>query len=146
MSIQIITKKISKFLKTDQNQITFGDAREQMAKDLLANLTTVIERKADHPQPYFILVHAKLDPAYVGGNVIKERILILPEIPKTKLLGTLLFRVDNKHADATMVWNLPLDIPGPALETEQGEYKKIPGSVSVLESARNVPIFNRRLN
>ena len=146
MSIQIITKKLSKILKTS-NSITFGDVREQMASDLLKSLTQVIERKADHPRIYYILVHAKIDPTAPSGQVIKERLILLDQPPGTKYLGTILFRIDNKNADAEIVWNLPLDIPGPAfIDTEKGKFKERDGVTGIIESSQGLPILNRRLN
>lgn len=147
MSIQIITKKLSNCLNAKSSDITFGDARTQMASDLLKSLTEVIERKADHPQVYYILVHSKVDPAYRQGNVIKERLILLDQPPATKFIGTILIKVDNKNADAEIVWNLPLDIPGPLwIPTEKGKFKGRNGVAGIMESARGVPILNRRLN
>lgn len=148
MTTQIITKKLSKQFHAPASNITFGDMRSQMATDLMKSLTEVIEKKAGYQSVYYILVHTKIDPAFKDGHVIKERLIILPDIPDTKYIGTILVKVDNKNADAEIVWNLPLDIPGPAfIDTEAGKRGSVkPGEKSIMDSAEGLPIFNRKLN
>lgn len=147
MTIQIIKKKIRNGLQAKNSDLTFGDVRSQMASDLLKSLTVVIERKAKHPRPYFILVSAKLDPAFPNGQVIKERIILLDEKPKTKFIGTILIRIDNKNSDAEIIWCLPLDIPGPPIEQEANPRRILrPGEASIMDSAKGLPIFHRTLN
>ena len=146
MSQQIIIKKLQSKLDVSPSGLTFGDVREQMKRDLLDTLTDVINRKSNHPRPYYILVHAKLDPAN-GKNAIKERIILLDRQPDIKYLGTLLFRIDNKHADAEMIWNLPLDIPTPGIfHVEPAKRKEVKGAVSIADSSKGLPIINRRMN
>ena len=146
MTTQIIIKKLHEAVDVPHGTLTFGDARDQMAKDLLDTLTDVINRKSDHPTPYYILVHAKIDPANPSGHMIKERVILMDHVPRERYIGTMLFRIDNKHADAEMVWNLPLDIPGLPFEGERGKIHRVQGAVSIPESAIGMPIFNRRLH
>jgi len=147
MTTEIIIKKMHNIIGDNPSRLTFGGVREQMSRDLLSNLTEVINRKSDYPKPYWLMVYANIDMGVPGGKVIKERIIILPQAPDTKYIGSLLFRIDNKNADAEMVWNLPLDIPTPGiLYTEPGKNFKPAGSVTIAESAKGVPIFNRRLS
>lgn len=147
MTTNIIIHKMQSALGANPNGLTFGDCREQMKTDLLNTLTDIINKKSDHPRPYFILVHAKLDPAHPGGRVIKEKIIILDRPPDTRYLGTMLFWVDNKNADAEMVWNLPLDIPTPGiLHTVPGNNHRVQGARSIMDSVKGLPVINRSLN
>ena len=144
MSIEIIVKKVSKALQTDSNAVLMGDMRRQMAGDLLKTLTDVIERKSDHPWPYFILVATHIDPAYHRG-VIKERVIILDEKP-AKYLGSICVRVDNRLGDATIEWILPLDNPGLALVgAETANHPRQVGVVGIMESVKGLPIYHRRV-
>lgn len=141
MSVEIIIKKVKNSLGSP-SALCFGDVRTQMASDLLKNLTTVIERKADYPMPYYILVYANVDRGAVLGQRIKETIILLDRLPSTKLLGTVAFRIDNKLGDATMEWCLPLDIPafGFASEPERATNGR------VITDVAGLPVFNRGVN
>ena len=145
MSIEIIIKKVSKALgDIPSSVITMGDMRGQMSSDLLKTLTDVIERKADHPRPYFILIATHIDPAYHRG-VIKERVIILDEKP-AKYLGSICVRVDNRLGDATSEWILPLDNPGLALVgAETANHPRQVGVVGIMESVKGLPIYHRRV-
>lgn len=145
MSIEIITRKLSTALNAHPGAVLMGDMRKQMASDLLKSLTYVIEKKADHPRPYFILVATHIDPVRKG--VIKERLILLDEMPKKRYLGTILVRVDNRHADAEIVWNLPLDIPAPGfIAAERANHPAREGVTSIMESAQGIGLVNRRAN
>jgi len=142
MAINLIVKKLSKCLKVGANSLLFGDVRSQISRDLLNNLTDVIDRKSNHPNVYYILVHAAPDLGYKNTKVIKERIILLDRVPTVKLIGTLLFRIDNKNADAEMVWCLPSDIPMIAgLKPERNEKS----GDRILQDAKGLPIFNRTM-
>ena len=144
MSIEIIVKKVSKALKTESNAVLMGDMRKQMSGDLLKTLTDVIERKSNHPRPYWILVATHIDPAYHRG-VIKERVILLDRRPE-KYLGTICVRVDNRLGDATIEWILPLDNPGLALvDAETANHPRQEGVVGIMESVKGLPIFHRRV-
>jgi hypothetical protein len=141
MTTEIIIKKVSSIVKAPSGAVTFGDVRSQMASDLLATLTEVINKKSDYPGTYYILIYSHIDVAHRGGNAIKERIMILPEKPKQKYLGTILFKIDNKNADAELEWILPLDIPMPDfIRPDQSKTGRI------LTDVRGIPLINRRLN
>jgi hypothetical protein len=141
MTTEIIIKKMQKVIGVSSSSVLFGDARTQMASDLLRSLTDVIEKKADLDHPYYILVHATFDHGSPGGRTIKERIVLLDEKPHTKFLGTCCFRIDNKHGDAEVEWILPLDIPMPQwVEPEKAN------SGQVIVDSNGLPIYNRRTN
>ena len=147
MTTEIIIKKMHNIIGDNPSRLTFGGVREQMARDLLSNLTEVINKKSDYKKPYFILVYSNIDMSVPGGKAIKERIIILPQAPDTRYLGTLLFRIDNRLGDAEMIYNLPLDIPTPGiLHTERSGAKAVNGAASVLDSAKQLPIINRSLD
>lgn len=136
----IIIKKMQRVLNVPSNSLVFGDVRGQLSKDLLDTLTTIINKKSDHPGVYYILVHSKIDMGARGGQVIKERIILLDKPPE-KLLGCALFRIDNKNADATVEWILPLDIPALApIAPERAKHGQ------VITDAKGLPIFNRGPN
>jgi hypothetical protein len=118
-----------------------------MKSDLLETLTKIINRKSDHPRPYYILVYANIDMSRPGGHVIKERVILLDRPPDTRYFGTILFRIDNRRGDAEMVWNLPLDIPTPGiLYTVPGKQVEIAGARTIADSVKGLPVINRRLN
>jgi hypothetical protein len=145
MSISIITRKLSKALDAYPSSLSIGDVRKQMAQDLLRNLTTVIERKADHREPYFILVATKP----TGRQVIQERIFILDQMPHDRYLGCILIRVDNRHADAEILWQLPLDIPAPGFIETERTHRRVQaqeGVTSIMESAAGIALVNRSAN
>lgn len=145
MSIEIITKKLSNSLNAHPGVLLMGDVRKQMASDLLRNLTTVIEQKADKREPYFILVATK--PA--GKGVIQERLIILDQMPHDRYLGCILIRVDNHHADAEIVWQLPLDIPIPGFLEAERAHRRVQvqeGVTSIMESAAGIALVNRSAN
>lgn len=140
----IIIKKVQKHLNVSPGGLTFGDVREQMSRDLLHNLTTVIERMSKHQEPYFVLVCTKIDPTIRGGHVIQERIILLDQMPKTRYLGSLLFRIDGHLGDAELVWCLPLDIPSPIfLATERSRATIRPGVTGIMESANGLALNSR---
>ena len=139
MAVEIIMKKMQRCLNATPSSLLFGDVRTQMKNDLLDTLTQVVDKKSDYEGVYYIMVYASLDMGVAGHKAIKEKILILPQKPLTKYIGTLLFKVDNKNSDATLEWCLPLDIPMPAnLLTE-----KEVGGARVLYDAKGLPILNR---
>lgn len=147
MTTQIIIKKMQNIIGVQPSRLTFGDVREQMSKDLLSILTEVINKKSDYKKPYFILVYSNIDMGVPGGKTIKEKIIILPQAPRTRYLGTILFRIDNRLGDAEMIYNLPLDIPTPGiLHTEHGKNHQVQGAVSIVDSVKGLPVFNRSLN
>jgi hypothetical protein len=141
MSVEIIVKKVQNIIGVHApSKLCFGDLQSQLSRDLLKSLTAVVEKKAGHPRPYFILVHTNIDRMRRGGQGIKETIMLMDQLPSYKLLGTLAFRIDNQRGDAEMVWCLPLDIPAPAfLGVEKAKNGR------VFEDAKGLPIINRRI-
>ena len=142
MATEIIMKKVQRCLNAESSSLLFGDVRSQMKRDLLNSLEAVVNKKSSYSEPYWILVYANLDAGIKGHKAIKEKIMILPVPPQTKYLGSLLFKVDNKLADATLEWCLPLDMPVPSeLRTEREK-----GSERILVDAQGLPIFNRTVH
>lgn len=145
MSTQIIIKRLSQCLNAPKDSLLMGDVRQQMASDLMKSLEEVVNRKADYREPYYILIATHKDPGK-KGDVIKEKILLLSEKPG-KLLGTILFRIDNVRGDATIEWILPLDIPAPIfIPTERGKIHERVGVKGIQESSQGLPILNRVVN
>jgi hypothetical protein len=147
MSLEIIVKKLSNHLDIPKTDLTFGNVRSQMASDLLKSLTTVIDKKSDYTGTYYILVHTKIDPADPSGKTIKEKLILLDRIPSERYIGTILVKVDNKNADAEILWNLPLDTVSPILlgAPEPGDRRESHGVARIIDSAKGLPIFNRRV-
>ena len=146
MSLEIIVKKLSNHLDIPKTDLTFGNVRKQMASDLLKSLTTVIDKKSDYPGTYYILVHTKIDPADPSGKTIKEKLILLDRVPSERYIGTILVKVDNKNADAEILWNLPLDTVSPILGApEPGDRRESHGVARIIDSAKGLPIFNRRV-
>jgi hypothetical protein len=142
MSTQIIIKKLNKLL--DQSplcSLLIGDVQTQMVSDLLKSLTQVIDKKSDYKGVYWLLVATHKDPA--RKDTIKERIIILPERPKQRYLGSILIRVDNEHADAEIESILPLDIKIPGfIQMTPGKIHEQVGVKGIRESAKGMPIIH----
>jgi hypothetical protein len=81
-----------------------GELREAMEKDLKRGLEAIVMNRKKEKEVYYILCHA----SWAGDNQIKTKFVILKEKPKP-LLGTLLYRVDNKKGQIFREWALPLD-------------------------------------
>ena len=131
----------------------FGDIMTWATEDLNKKLIEVVNSKSSRTRPYFILVITK--DGYMGQaaknadrgiptqtvdlskkKVCSNRIMILePEsVPKVPMLGTSLFRVDNKTGEVKCMYVLPLDKP------QFGNFKIGGESELVAKSAKGMPI------
>ncbi|HEG42468.1 MAG TPA: hypothetical protein ENH94_00310 [Phycisphaerales bacterium] len=133
------------------NLVEIGELREQVGKDMVITLRTIINRMSKHSEIYWILVHSSWDKGPMPStptnrqhihpetfkvkpeNVLRTNLIIMPVKPTHVLVGTLCFEVDNKRGKLDLLWNLPMDAPRPpGIEMEQdSEYE------SVFRSAKN---------
>jgi len=131
----------------------FGDVMTWATEDLNKRLIDVVNSKSSRREPYFILIITK--DGYMGqssGNsrkkiptktvdmskskVVSNRIMILEpnQLPKVPMLGTSLFRVDNRTGEVKCVYVLPLDKP------QFGNFEITGESELVAKSAQGMPI------
>lgn len=107
-----------------------GEMRNQLARDLQGSLERTIQRYKDKKEPYFLLVHAEM-----VDNNIATKIIRLEEQPP-RMLGTMLYRVDNRKGQLRRIWCLPQDIPvNPYVLSDKGM------SEEVFKSAQGLPII-----
>lgn len=108
--------------------ILLGDLREEIAKEIQRSILDVVDQYK-YKESFYLLVWAGID---IETGIINTRLIILDRKPP-KMLGTLLYYVDNKKEIIERIWALPLDIPiyEPGEEVIQ----------EVWESARDVPIL-----
>lgn len=108
--------------------IEIGEMRNQLALDLQRDLERVIN-KNKKDSSYFLLVYANM-----VDNDICTKIMKLHTRPP-KMLGTMLYRVDNDKGQLRRLWCLPLDLP------RSPEYISIEeGLEEVMKSAEGVAI------
>jgi hypothetical protein len=87
-------------------KILLGDIRPEIAKDLQRRIVKLIDERKNK-ESYYILIWAGID---IETGIIRSRLILTDKMPP-KMLGTLLFFVDNKAGKVKRVWALPLDIP-----------------------------------
>jgi hypothetical protein len=86
-----------------------GETRQAMTRDVMQkDIEPIIHKLKDHPDKYYILIHAKKVP----GNqaVIWKKIIVLFRKPPM-MLACMCFGVDNKKGELTIEWTLPGDYP-----------------------------------
>lgn len=110
-------------------KILLGDLRPEIAKEIQRSIVKVIDRYKNK-ESYFLLIWAGID---TETGIIRSRLILLSEKPK-KMLGTLLYFVDNKAGKIERIWALPLDIPIAEPSEEMIE--------EVMKSAKGMPILN----
>ena len=109
--------------------ILLGDLRAEIAKEIQRSiLKTVDDYKKK--ESYFMLIWAGID---IETNVIRTKIILLDKKPP-KMLGTLLYFVDNRIGKIERIWALPLDIPITEVSDQIIE--------EVMKSAKGMPILN----
>ena len=114
------------------SKLTIGEARNQLMHDLSAKLEKTINSNPwKKHKRYYILVHAKM----VGLTQMQEKIMPMTFKPKHKLIGTMLFHVDNKKGKFETVWVLPPDHPK--------DESLLTGKASerVIQDAQGLPVF-----
>jgi len=110
-------------------KILLGDLRPELAKDLQRRIVEVIDRYKNK-ESYFLLVWAGIE---IETGIIRSKLILLSEKPP-KMLGTMLYFVDNKAGKLERIWALPLDIP--IYEPSEDLVEE------VLKSSKNMPILN----
>ncbi len=85
--------------------ITIGDVRSEMARELGESLEAVVsaKKRLDH---YYILIHT----TWEGYGTLKTRLIVMREKPKTPMLGTMLYAIDNRNGTFKREWVLPRDV------------------------------------
>ncbi len=104
--------------------ITHGDFQTWSTENLHRNLEKIINAKSDRKTPYYILVIFK--KGYEGPaptveetetrdlsakTVIHTRMVITDKPPAIQLIGTALWRINNKIGEAKCLYILPPDKP-----------------------------------
>jgi len=88
------------------SELNIGDARRLLAIDLRHNIEKIINKRQKKAN-YHILVFAEHTP-----QGVTTKLLILPgTTPIPKMLGTILYYVDNRGGRLIKKWVLPLDLP-----------------------------------
>lgn len=121
-----------------------GELRDNMGRDMLALLDRIVSQKRKATKPYYMLVHTQL----VGPNTYDTKVMVMnkEQLPKTDrgkvmpLIGTLLFRMDNRKGKLELMWSLPRDIPQDTLISDT--YGTIVESVAQHAFQAGVPIIN----
>jgi len=108
--------------------ILLGEIRGEIAKEIQRSILKTVD-KYKNKESYFMLVWAGID---IETNIVRTKIILLDKrLPK--MLGTLLYFVDNRIGKIERVWALPLDIPIYEPSEEVVE--------EVLRSSKNMPIL-----
>jgi len=108
--------------------ILLGDIRSEIAKEIQRSILKTVDRYKKK-KSYFMLVWAGID---IESGVIRTKIILFNKKPP-KMLGTLLYFVDNRIGKIERIWALPLDIPIYEPSEEVIE--------EVLRSSKNMPIL-----
>ena len=130
-----------------------GELRAWSEESLRQCLTKVIEMKSKRRAPYYVLVHSKSGYRGVPAKnadkktqtmdlskkkVIHVTLTIMDVSPIVPLIGTALFRIDNKTGEVRMIYILPQDKPMvPGFEVG----KKVGTSERIHLSAQHAPII-----
>jgi len=96
---------IAKF-KRNVAKYEIGEMRNQLSRDLQGRIEKVIDKEKARDQ-YYILVHAGLEA--VSGT-ISTKLMVMNYMPP-KMIGTILYHVDNKKGELKRLWIIPQDIP-----------------------------------
>ena len=111
--MNITTAKIAAELGIKPSTLTIGAMRDQLVQDLKDKLERTINGN-QNKEDYYILVVAKMN----AFNRVEEKLVLLSVKP-SKLLGSMLFYVNNKTGEFRKEWVLPPDKPkNEALLTE----------------------------
>ena len=134
--------------------ITHGDFQTWSTQNLHRALEKIINAKSDRRTPYYILVkfnhgydghsckaEETKDVDFEGKIVIHTRLMILDRAPLVRLIGTALWRIDNRIGEARCIYILPPDKPiiGTSFENEKAKESSL-----VARSGRGMPlVYNR---
>lgn len=134
------------------SKMTFGDFQLWMTQNLHEELTKIIMEHQHLDNPYYMIVIPKKGyhgpPAknlvgctntktmdLEGKTVFTNRIIIMHHPPAVPLLGSALWKVDNKKGKVDNIYVLPPDTP-----TLRGGNEE-QGSELVFKSGQNMPLF-----
>jgi hypothetical protein len=109
--------------------ILLGDLRSEIAKEIQRGILKVIDTHKEK-ENYFILVWAGMD---IETGIVKTKLILLDKKP-AKMLGTLLYYVDNQIGKLDRIWALPLDhdvVIEPSEEIVE----------EVVRSSKDIPIY-----
>lgn len=130
--------------------LKFGDFQQWTTENLHRNLEKIINLKSGRRTPYFILVVFK--KGYNGPShkvketeevnleaktVMHTRMIITDKPPLLRLIGTALWRIDNRTGEAKCIYVLPPDKPviGDSFENEKAKE-----STLVARSGQDMPL------
>lgn len=105
-----------------------GETRQAMTKDVMQkDIEPIIQKMKNETRKYYILIHAKKVP----GNemVIWKKIIVLFNKPP-RMLGTMVFGVDNQQGLLTIEWTLPLDCPTWKIAADSEPVPEVIGSIN----------------
>jgi len=108
--------------------LEIGEMRKQFALDFQEDLQKIID-KYQRDDPYYLLVYADI----LDNQIITKIIRLKAEPPK--MIGTMLYHINNKKGKVERLWCLPIDIPR---SDEVISLKE--GLEEVTKSAKDVPI------
>jgi hypothetical protein len=131
-------EKLAQLMGVSPVGLVIGDVRSELQRAVINQLERVVDGNQDRYEQYYILVHANADPVLAmkhGRRAFRTKIMILKERPP-KMLGCMLFFVDNKKSDVQLEWVLPLDTVGPP-GTDSGISSPV-----IERSAQGMPILN----
>ena len=134
------------------------DFRQWMTENLWKNIERVVNQKADYHYVYFIEVRHKnhyegvaganidkpiKEMLVKGAKILSNRLVILNHKPLIPQLGTILFKVDNRHGkgDIYHVYTLPYDVPNQVEDSDN--FGDVVETVAEGSKSRMIPlIFN----
>ena len=130
--------------------LTHGDFQQWTTECLHRNLEKIINAKSGMKTPYFILVifkkgyngpsckaEATTDKSFEGKTVMHTRMVITDRPPLIRLIGTALWRINNRIGEAKCIYILPPDKPvmGTSFEDEKAQE-----STLVAKSGQGMPL------
>ena len=124
----------SRKFKRHQPMYEIGTIRQLLAQDFTKRMEKIINDQKKYDQ-YYILVYADMD-ATTGK--IWTKFMVMNYLPP-KMIGTMLYSVDNKLGELRKIWNLPRDIP----RTEEHiSYEDGLAEMDIInKSAKDMPII-----
>jgi hypothetical protein len=147
-------KQVVKLARRRVAAITHGDFQTWCTENHHRTLEKIINAKSGRQTPYYILVIFKkgyngpsckaqntVDKSFEGKIVIHTRMVITDQPPLVRLVGTSLWRIDNRIGEAKCLYVLPPDKPvvGTSFEDEKAK-----DSVLVQKSMQGMPlVYNR---
>ena len=97
----------AKKIKRNQAQYEIGEMRDQLARDLQKRIVDVINKEQKRAELYYILVHSDFDNV---TGAVATKLMVMNYVPP-KMIGTILYSVDNSIGQLRRLWIIPQDIP-----------------------------------